>query len=93
MKKILLTAFLLGSAFIFAQKNKLEFIYLERFSVTSNTFKGTIASKPITVHLKFVDLAGSQMGNYEYFVKGWYYYDHIKKPIKLTDFFGVKMIF
>lgn len=87
MKKILLTAFLLGSAFIFAQKNKLEFIYLERFSVSSNTFKGTIASKPITVHLKFVDLAGSQMGNDEYFVKGWYYYDHIKKPIKLIGFY------
>lgn len=87
MKKIFLSALLCGSILTYSQNKKNEYVYLERKNKSSHTFRASINKKPITIHLEYVDLAGNMMGVYQYFVKGWYYYNHLKKPIKIIGFY------
>lgn len=85
MKKIFTFCFLLGSIFLFSQYIHPK-IRLEKKWDTANTFKGQVAGEAITMRLEFLKHSGWH--DKVFSVKGWYYYDRIKKKIPLMGFYN-----
>ena len=83
-KTFLLLAFLLTTSFpLFAQTLKVE---LQNIRTEEKVLTGSINEKySITMYLKFYNSSEDHMRIYS--VKGWYYYDNIKKKIPLVGIY------
>lgn len=88
MKNSILVLFVLFLGRISAQQ---EFPKLLTIITEDRIFEGTINNKyPITMYLKIVDY--SQHSGYVYSVKGWYYYNNIRKKIPIVGIFDNNLI-
>jgi hypothetical protein len=83
MRKIILLFFLITLTCFSQQKN----ISIESFRTNDRIFQGSIDDKyDITIYLKVENFSEDHL--YAYSVKGWYYYDKVKKNIPLVGVFN-----
>ncbi len=84
MVRKLFFVFFILTLFCFSQEKKIS---LEKFKTIDKTFKGTIDHKyDVTLYLKLEHFSEDHL--YSYSVKGWYYYNKIKKKIPLVGVFN-----
>lgn len=83
MKKIILLFFLITSTCFSQQKN----ISIESFRTNDRIFYGSIDDKyDITIYLKIEKFSEDHL--FIYSVKGWYYYNKVKKMIPLVGIYN-----
>lgn len=84
MKKNILLFFFLTTLTCFSQQKKIS---IENFRTNDRIFYGSIDDKyDITIYLKVENFSEDHL--YVYSVKGWYYYNKVKKNIPLVGVFN-----
>lgn len=89
MKKFSSFCFLFGSIFLLSQYINPK-IKLEQKWDSAKVFKGQIAGASITMRLEYLQYSGWH--DKVFSVKGWYYYDRIKKKIPLMGFYNGELM-